>query len=77
MKKTFLRGFAAACAMTVAGILPAQAADYTFTFAHVLMESTPNGQAALSFKKKLKKNLKAVSRSMFCLRVSWVATLRS
>ncbi|WP_417797513.1 TRAP transporter substrate-binding protein [Terasakiella pusilla] len=53
MKKTFLRGFAAACAMTVAGILPAQAADYTFTFAHVLMESTPNGQAALSFKKEV------------------------
>lgn len=29
--------------------LPVHAQDYTFTFAHVLMEDTPNGRAAISF----------------------------
>jgi C4-dicarboxylate-binding protein DctP len=29
------------------------AADYTFTFAHVLIDETPNGQAALAFEKEV------------------------
>lgn len=36
--------------------LPAYAADYTLTFAHVLVEDTPNGQAALHFKEEVEKN---------------------
>ena len=32
----------------------AQAAEYNFTFAHVLIEDTPNGQAALAFAKEVK-----------------------
>jgi C4-dicarboxylate-binding protein DctP len=35
------------------GIGQVQAADYTFTFAHVLIEETPNGQAALRFKEEV------------------------
>lgn len=35
--------------------LPAAAADYNFTFAHVLMEKTPNGQAAISFAEEVAK----------------------
>ena len=32
------------------GMTQAQAAEYNFTFAHVLIEETPNAQAALKFK---------------------------
>ncbi|MEQ5858316.1 MULTISPECIES: DctP family TRAP transporter solute-binding subunit [Halomonas] len=32
------------------------AADYTFSFAHVLIEDTPNGKAALAFKKEVEEN---------------------
>lgn len=35
------------------GMSHAQAADYTFSFAHVLIEETPNGQAALRFKEEV------------------------
>src|SRR5699024_2538578 len=41
---------AAAIAAASFGMSQAQAADYTFSFAHVLIEETPNGQAALRFK---------------------------
>jgi C4-dicarboxylate-binding protein DctP len=34
----------------------AQAADYAFTFAHVLTEQTPNAQAAVKFKEEVEKN---------------------
>ena len=34
----------------------AQAADYTFTFAHVLTEQTPNARAAVKFKEEVEKN---------------------
>lgn len=40
---------ASVLALGLAGAAPAMAQDYTFTFAHVLMEDTPNGQAALKF----------------------------
>lgn len=36
--------------------LPAMAADYTFTFAHVLTENTPNARAAALFKEEVEKN---------------------
>lgn len=44
---------AAAIAAVSFGISQAQAADYNFTFAHVLIEETPNGQAALRFKEEV------------------------
>ncbi|MEQ6917791.1 TRAP transporter substrate-binding protein [Halomonas aquatica] len=44
---------AAAIAAASFGIGQAQAADYNFTFAHVLIEETPNGQAALRFKEEV------------------------
>lgn len=43
----------AAIAIAALGISQAQAADYNFTFAHVLIEDTPNAQAALSFKEEV------------------------
>lgn len=43
----------AAMAVASFGIAQAQAAEYNFTFAHVLIEETPNGQAALSFKEEV------------------------
>ncbi|MDO4682025.1 MAG: TRAP transporter substrate-binding protein [Lautropia sp.] len=36
--------------------LPATAADFNFTFAHVLVESTPNAKAAVKFKEEVEKN---------------------
>ncbi|XKH61610.1 TRAP transporter substrate-binding protein [Halomonas sediminis] len=44
---------AAAIAAVSLGISQAQAADFNFTFAHVLIEDTPNGQAALRFKEEV------------------------
>ncbi|WFM69845.1 TRAP transporter substrate-binding protein [Halomonas sp. CKK8] len=44
---------AAAIAAVSFGISQAQAADFNFTFAHVLIEETPNGQAALRFKEEV------------------------
>jgi len=44
---------AAAIATASLGMTQAQAADYTFSFAHVLIEDTPNGQAALRFKEEV------------------------
>ena len=44
---------AAAIAAVSFGISQAQAADFNFTFAHVLIEDTPNGQAALRFKEEV------------------------
>ena len=46
----------AAVAAATFGIGQANAADYTFTFAHVLIEDTPNGQAALRFKEEVEEN---------------------
>ncbi|MBD3894519.1 TRAP transporter substrate-binding protein [Halomonas sp. ML-15] len=46
----------AAVAAATFGISQANAADYTFTFAHVLIEDTPNGQAALRFKEEVEEN---------------------
>ena len=43
----------AAIAAVSFGISQAQAADFNFTFAHVLIEDTPNGQAALRFKEEV------------------------
>lgn len=34
----------------------AHAADFTFTFAHVLTEDTPNARAAVVFKEEVEKN---------------------
>ena len=45
---------AAAASVFGAGI--ANAADYELSFAHVLIESTPNGQAALAFKEYVEEN---------------------
>ena len=36
----------------------AQAADFNFTFAHVLVESTPNAKAAVKFKEEVERNSK-------------------
>lgn len=44
---------AAAIAAVSFGISQAQAAEFNFTFAHVLIEETPNGQAALRFKEEV------------------------
>lgn len=44
---------AAAIAAVSFGMTQAQAADYNFTFAHVLIEDTPNAQAALRFKEEV------------------------
>jgi len=44
---------AAAIAAVSFGFSQAQAADFNFTFAHVLIEETPNGQAALRFKEEV------------------------
>ncbi len=44
---------AAAIAAASFGMTQAQAADYTFSFAHVLIEGYPNGQAALRFKEEV------------------------
>jgi len=44
---------AAAIAAVSFGISQAQAADFNFTFAHVLIETTPNGKAALRFKEEV------------------------
>ncbi|SDX55649.1 C4-dicarboxylate-binding protein DctP [Aidingimonas halophila] len=43
----------AAIAAASFGMSQAQAAEYTFSFAHVLIEDTPNGQAALRFKEEV------------------------
>ncbi len=55
-----MKSFIVACMMALlclsAGI--ANAADFNFTFAHVLIESTPCGQAALKFKEEVEKNSK-------------------
>ena len=50
-----IKSLLSAVALLTAGSLPVVAQDYTFTFAHVLMESTPNGQAAISFAKEVEK----------------------
>lgn len=44
---------ATAIAAVTFGMTQAQAADYNFTFAHVLIEDTPNAQAALRFKEEV------------------------
>ncbi|WP_227369717.1 TRAP transporter substrate-binding protein [Halomonas sp. M20] len=44
---------ASAIAAVSLGMTQAQAAEYNFTFAHVLIEETPNGQAALKFKEEV------------------------
>lgn len=46
----------AASAVAMLAALPAAAADYTFTFAHVLTENTPNARAAVIFKEEVEKN---------------------
>jgi len=54
MKMSFSRlCLATAVSAATLGIGQAQAADYNFTFAHVLIEETPNGQAALQFKQEV------------------------
>ncbi|PLW76588.1 TRAP transporter substrate-binding protein [Cohaesibacter celericrescens] len=51
MKK--LSYFLLAGIMTASLAVSAKAQEYTFTFAHVLQEATPNGQAAISFAKEV------------------------
>ncbi|WP_413614712.1 TRAP transporter substrate-binding protein [Halomonas cupida] len=54
MKTHFTRAsLVTAIAVASIGLGQAQAADYNFSFAHVLIEETPNGQAALAFKKEV------------------------
>lgn len=48
----------AASAVAMLAALPAAAADYTFTFAHVLTENTPNARAAVIFKEEVEKKLR-------------------
>lgn len=45
---------AAAITMCLSGTVMAQ--DFTFTFAHVLTENTPNARAAVRFKEEVEKN---------------------
>lgn len=52
MNKTLIR-FGSAVAALMLAAAPAVAQEYTFIFGHVLMENTPNGQAALSFAKEV------------------------
>lgn len=40
----------------VLGLSAAYAAEFDFTFAHVLVESTPNAKAAIKFKEEVEKN---------------------
>lgn len=52
LKKLGLAGFAA----LMTSIAPVHAADFNFTFAHVLTENTPNARAAVKFKEEVEKN---------------------
>lgn len=47
---------AAGAAIATLAALPAAAAEFTFTFAHVLTETTPNARAAVRFKEEVEKN---------------------
>lgn len=47
---------AASAATAMLAALPAAAADFTFTFAHVLTDNTPNARAAVLFKEEVEKN---------------------
>lgn len=53
LSRTFLF---AASAVAMLATLPAAAADFTFTFAHVLTDNTPNARAAVLFKEEVEKN---------------------
>ncbi|GHE20524.1 TRAP transporter substrate-binding protein [Halomonas urumqiensis] len=54
MKNTITKlTLATAVAAASLGMAQAQAADFTFSFAHVLIEDTPNGKAALRFKEEV------------------------
>ena len=56
MKTKTISPILAAAAASVFGVGVATAADYELSFAHVLIESTPNGQAALAFKEYVEDN---------------------
>ena len=47
---------AASVASALVFALPAMAAEFTFTFAHVLTENTPNARAVVNFKEEVEKN---------------------
>lgn len=47
---------AASAATAMLAALPAAAVDFTFTFAHVLTDNTPNARAAVLFKEEVEKN---------------------
>lgn len=47
---------AASASAALMAALPAHAADFTFTFAHVLTENTPNARAVQKFKEEVEKN---------------------
>lgn len=47
---------ASASLLALLASMPAQAADFKFTFAHVLVESTPNAKAAVKFKEEVERN---------------------
>lgn len=48
--------FAAAAVLSMTGASATWAADFDFTFAHVLIESTPNARAVEIFKEEVEKN---------------------
>lgn len=58
MLKTSLRkiGMLSVAGMMIAGATTVYAADFNFTFAHVLTENTPNARAAVKFKEEVEKN---------------------
>ncbi|SDN55676.1 C4-dicarboxylate-binding protein DctP [Vreelandella arcis] len=55
-KKLMKTSLVAAVAAATFGMSQANAAEYNFTFAHVLIEDTPNGKAALRFKEEVEEN---------------------
>ena len=55
MKKTKLFALTGVSILLMS-ISSAYAADFNFTFAHVLIESTPNARAAVKFKEEVEKN---------------------
>lgn len=56
MKKKTYSALLAAAAASGLSISVANAADYELSFAHVLIEETPNGQAAIAFKDYVEDN---------------------
>ena len=58
MKMTFKKLSLATAAALLTATAPVLAADFNFTFAHVLTDDTPNARAAVKFKEVVEKNSK-------------------